>query len=156
MYRPTYMMKRKGFILWLVLAFMMLAGLAAADTVDPIVTGMELTPSKLTGPGKIAVTITISNSGDTDLRDPVVLYDPAAQIVSDFGTNGAAMLKAGETRTWTGTYDVNQRTLDNGFVVYYVKYTLYNENGKAVEQSPTVFNKHSVWFLEQSCLLWSC
>ncbi|MBR6571970.1 MAG: hypothetical protein IKK75_16105 [Clostridia bacterium] len=139
------MMKRKGFVLCLVLAVcMLLAGFAVAETADPIVTSMELAPSRLTGPGPVTVTITISNSSDQDLRDPVVLYDPAAQIVSDFGTNGSAMLKAGETRTWTGTYDVNQRTLDNGFVVYYVKYTLYNENGKAVEQSQSIRQKISL------------
>lgn len=136
------MMKRKGFVLCLVLAvLMLLAGFAVAETTDPIVTSMELTPGKLTGPGPVTVTITISNSSDKDLQDPVVLYDPAAQIVADFGTNGSAMLKAGETRTWTGTYDVNQRTLDNGFVVYYVKYTLYNESGKAVEQSQSIRQK---------------
>jgi len=133
------MMKRKGLVLCLVLAVMMLlAGFAVAETTDPIVTSMELTPSKLTGPGPVTVTITISNSSDKDMQDPVVLYDPAAQIVADFGTNGSAMLKAGESRTWTGSYDVNQRTLDNGFVVYYVKYTLYNESGKAVEQSQSI------------------
>lgn len=139
------MMKRKGFVLCLVLAVMLLlAGFAAAETTDPIVASMELTPSKLTGPGPVNVTITIANSSDKDLQDPVVLYDPAAQIVADFGTNGAAMLKAGETRTWNGSYDVNQRTLDNGFVVYYVKYTLYNENGKAVEQSQPIRQKISL------------
>lgn len=139
-----YMMKRKGIVLCLVLAvFMLLAGFAAAETTDPIVTSMELTPSKITGPGPVTVTITVSNASDKDLQDPVVLYDPAAQIVADFGTNGSAMLKAGETRTWTGKYDVNQRTLDNGFVVYYVKYTLYNENGKAVEQSQSIRQKIS-------------
>ncbi len=138
------MMKRKGIVLCLVLAvFMLLAGFAAAETTDPIVASMELTPSKITGPGPVTVTITISNSSDKDLQDPVVLYDPAAQIVADFGTNGSAILKAGETRTWTGRYDVNQRTLDNGFVVYYVKYTLYNENGKAVEQSQSIRQKIS-------------
>ena len=120
------------------LALMLLAGFAVAETTDPIVTSMELTPSKLTGPGPVTVTITISNSSDKDMQDPVVLYDPAAQIVSDFGTNGSAMLKAGETRTWTGTYDVNQRTLDNGFVVYYLKYTIYQANGKSVEQSQPI------------------
>lgn len=125
------------------LAVMLLAGFAVAETTDPIVASMELTPGKLTGPGPVTVTITISNSSDKDLQDPVVLYDPAAQVVADFGTNGSAMLKAGETRTWTGTYDVNQRTLDNGFVVYYVKYTLYNESGKAVEQSQSIRQKIS-------------
>ena len=133
------MMKRKVLILSLLLAVItLLAGFAMAEAVDPIVTSMEITPSKLTGPGKVSVTITISNSGDSDLKDPVWLYDPAAQIVSDFGTNGSALLKAGEIKTWTGTYDVNQRTLDNGSVVYFVKYTLYNESGKAVEKSQPI------------------
>ena len=133
------MMKRKVLILSLLLAVMMLlAGFAMAEAVDPIVTSMEITPSKLTGPGKVNVTITISNSGDSDLKDPVWLYDPAAQIVSDFGTDGSALLKAGESKTWSGTYDVNQRTLDNGSVVYFVKYTLYNDSGKAVEKSQPI------------------
>ena len=137
--RPTYMMKRKVLILSLLLAVMMLICSAAfAEAVDPIVTSMEITPSKLTGPGKVNVTITISNSGDADLQEPVWLYDPAAQIVSDFGTDGAALLKAGESKTWSGTYDVNQRTLDNGSVVYFVKYTLFNDSGKAVEKSQPI------------------
>ena len=72
------------------------------------------------------------------MKDPVVLYDRAAQIVSDFGTNGAVMLKAGESATWTGTYDVSERTLENGSVVYYVKYTLYKDSGEAVDQSQPI------------------
>lgn len=137
--RPTCMTKRKGLILGLVLAaVMLLAGVAVASEVDPIVCSMELDPNKLAGPGTVNVTITISNSGNTDLKDPVVLYDPAAQIVSDFGTNGAVLLKAGESATWTGTYDVNDRTLENGAVVYFVKYTLYKDSGEAVDQSQPI------------------
>ena len=84
------MMKRKGLFLCLaVAALVLLLGVASAAETDPIVCSMELDPNKLTGPGTVNVTITISNSGDTDMKDPVVLYDPAAQIVSDFGTNGA-------------------------------------------------------------------
>ena len=133
------MTKRKGLILGLVFAaLMLLAGVTAASEVDPIVWSMELDPDKLAGPGTVNVTITISNSGDTDMKDPVVLYDPAAQIVSDFGTNGAVLLKAGESATWTGTYDVNDRTLENGAVVYFVKYTLYKDSGEAVDQSQPI------------------
>ena len=139
------MMKRKGFLLCLLLAaFVLLAGFAVAETSDPIVTSMELTPSKLTGPGPVNVTITISNAGDQDMKEPVVLYDPAAKIVSDFGTNGAVVLKAGESKTWKGTYDVNQRTLDNGSVVFFVKYSLTNGNGKTVEQSQPIRAKISL------------
>ena len=133
------MMKRKGLFLCLaVAALVLLLGVASAAETDPIVCSMELDPNKLTGPGTVNVTITISNSGDTDMKDPVVLYDPAAQIVSDFGTNGAVMLKAGESATWTGTYDVSERTLENGSVVYYVKYTLYKDSGEAVDQSQPI------------------
>ena len=132
------MIKRKLLVLVMALAaILLLAGTAVAEA-DPIVTSIEVSPSKLTGPGPISVTITVANSGDTDLQDPVVLYDPAAKIVSDFGENGAALLKAGETKTWTGTYDVNQRTLDNGSVVYFLKYTLYTDSGEAVEQSAQI------------------
>lgn len=137
------MMKRKGLLLGLVLT-LLLAGAALAEVSDPIVTSMELTPSKITGPGPVNVAITISNSGDTDLTEPVVLYDPAAQIVSDFGTNGAALLKAGESKTWNGTYEVNQRTLDNGSVVFFVKYALVDTNGKVVDQSQPIRAKISL------------
>lgn len=140
-FRPTYMMKRKVLILSLLAALLVaLAGVAMAEA-DPIVCSMELNPDKLTGPGTVNVTITISNSGDTDMKDPVVLYDPAAQIVADFGTNGAALLKAGESITWTGAYEVSERMLKNGAVVYYVKYTLYKDSGEAVDQSQPIRQK---------------
>jgi len=133
------MMKRKVLLLCLALAAMLaLAGFAVAEAGDPIVTSMELTPNKLTGPGPVNVTITISNSGDADFTEPVVLYDPAAQVVEDFGTGGSALLKAGESKTWNGTYDVNQRTLENGSVVYFVKYTIVGDNGKPVEKSQPI------------------
>ncbi|MEG2718279.1 MAG: hypothetical protein RSA55_01960 [Clostridia bacterium] len=138
------MMKRKVLIVFMVITALLLCmGYAIAQT-DPIVCSMELDPSKLAGPGKVKVTITISNSGDTDLKDPVVLYDPSIKIVSDFGTNGAALLKAGESKTWTGEYAVDQLTLDNGFVAYFVKYKLYKESGEAVATSQPIRGKISV------------
>ncbi|MEG2480528.1 MAG: hypothetical protein RSB06_00725, partial [Clostridia bacterium] len=130
-------------VFMVITALLLCMGYALAQT-DPIVCSMELDPSKLAGPGKVKVTITISNSGDTDLKDPVVLYDPSIKIVSDFGTNGAALLKAGESKTWTGEYDVDQLTLDNGFVAYFVKYKLYKESGEAVATSQPIRGKISV------------
>ncbi|MEG0864413.1 MAG: hypothetical protein RSE23_07705 [Clostridia bacterium] len=130
-------------VFMVITALLLCMGYALAQT-DPIVCSMELDPSKLAGPGKVKVTITISNSGDTDLKDPVVLYDPSIKIVSDFGTNGAALLKAGESKTWTGEYAVDQLTLDNGFVAYFVKYKLYKESGEAVATSQPIRGKISV------------
>ena len=137
--RSMYMMKARRFFLWLVLLVALLAaGCAMASSTDPIVCSIEIAPSRLAGPGTVNVTITISNSGDTDLTDPVVLYDPTAQIVSDFGENGAAILSAGESQTWTGTYEVNQRPLDNGYLAYFAKYTRYTDSGEAVDTSQAI------------------
>ena len=63
------MTKRKLLVLVMALAAVwLLAGFAVAAETDPIVTTIEISPSKLTGPGPVSVTITISNAGDTDLK----------------------------------------------------------------------------------------
>ena len=90
-------------------ALMLLASSALAE--DPIVCSMEVNPSSLIAPGDVTVTITISNSGDTDMKDPLTLYNPVSQVIEDFGDKGSVTLKAGESKTWTGKWDVNQRTL---------------------------------------------
>lgn len=125
------------------LAVLLTAASACAAATTPIVASMELSPAYLTSPGKINVSITVSNATNEDLKDAVILYDPAAQPVTDFGTNGEAMLKAGETLTWTGSYDVNQNTLDNGSISYFIKYTNYMDSGEAIEQSMPVMAKIS-------------
>lgn len=127
---------RIGAILLALSLCLFIGGSLAAE--DPIVCTMEISPEKLSGPGQVNVTINISNSGDTDMRDPLVLYNPVGTAVEDFGEKGAVILKAGESKTWTGTWDVNQRMLDNGSVLYYIKYNLYDENGKAQESSQPI------------------
>lgn len=150
MYRPSDIMKWKLLIAMLLAAmFLLSAGAALAETVtpvdpvDPVVCSMEITPSTLTQPGTVDVTINISNSGNTDMKDPVILYDPTSQVVSDFGTNGSVLLKAGQSETWTGKWDVNQRTLENGSVVFFVKYTLYKDSGESYSQSQPIRAKLS-------------
>lgn len=115
------------------MALLLCSGALAAS--EPVVGSIELSPAFLAGPGTVNVTIVVSNATNEDFKDPVILYNPAAQVVADFGDNGQAMLKAGESLTWTGSYEVNQRTLDNGYVMFYLKYTNYSESGKALEQS---------------------
>ncbi len=136
-------MKRKLFVMMLLSAALLaLAGFAMAET-DPIVCGMEVNPQKLAAPGPVDVTITISNSGDTDMKDPVTLYNPVSQVVEDFGTKGSVVLKAGESKTWTGKWDVNERTLSNGSIVFFVKYKLYKDSGEAYETSQPIRGKIS-------------
>ena len=138
MKRLRYIMKRNMFIVMLLVAtLLLLTGVALAET-DPIVCSMEIKPARLIGPGPVDVVIRISNSGDTDMKDPLLLYNPVSQPVLDFGTNGAVLLQAGESRTWEGKWDVNQRTLENGALVFFVKYTLYKDNGEGYSQSQPI------------------
>lgn len=138
LYRPNIIMKKYRMLVLCLLfaAVMLLVGTAFAD--DPIVTSIEISPNKLSSPGTVTVTISISNSGDTDMKEPVYLYDPAATLVTSFGNGGSATLKAGETKTWTGEYEVNSRTLESGSIVYFIKYTVYNENGQAETKKDTI------------------
>lgn len=131
-------MKQK--LLYLALLFIVILAfstIASAET-DPIVCTMEISPSALSEPGNVTVTITVSNSGETDMTKPLTLFDPTSQVVKDFGTNGSVTLKAGEVKTWTGTWSVNQRTLENGQIVFFVKYTLVDEAGVSKSKSQPI------------------
>lgn len=105
---------------------------------DPVSCAIELSPAYLSGPGEVNVTITISNTTDEDLKDPVILFSPQAEIITDFGNGGSAILKAGESQTWTGTYSINERELEQGFIQYFAKYTAYKENGQAAPRSQAI------------------
>lgn len=132
------MMKRRMLILcvW-ILALVALVSVACGEG-DPVSCTIELSPEYLPGPGEVNVTITISNTTDQDLQDPVILFSPQADIVSDFGNGGSAILKAGESQTWTGTYSINARELEQGFIQYFAKYTMYKENGQATPRSQAI------------------
>ncbi len=134
-------MKRKLLVaaLLVMAALTLCAAALAAD--DPIVCSMEVSPNTLAAPGEVSVTITISNSGDTDMQDPLTLYSPTSEIVTNFGDQGSVTLKAGEVVTWTGKWDVNQRTLDNGQIVYFIKYFTYKANGEREAQSQPIRGK---------------
>ncbi len=136
-------MKRKLLVGLLLMALLSAWTCFALAETDPVACQMEVSPGSLSAPGPVNVTISISNSGNTDMKDPVILYNPINQLVTDFGDNGAAILKAGETKTWTGSWDVNQRTLENGSLVFFVKYTLYKDNGSAYSQSQPIRGKIS-------------
>jgi len=134
-------MKRKLLVAALLLLTALLLGGVALAASDPITCSMEVSPSSLSEPGDVTVTITISNSGDTDMKDPLTLYSPTSEIVTDFGDKGSVTLKAGEVKTWTGKWTVNQRTLDNGQIVYFIKYFIYSDNGERVAQSQPIRGK---------------
>ncbi|MBO5502341.1 MAG: hypothetical protein J6A48_09995, partial [Clostridia bacterium] len=132
-------MKKRGLLVlcaWTLALLAMVTFAYAAE--DPVTCTIELSPEYLSGPGEVNVTITISNTTDEDLQDPVILFSPQADIISDFGNGGSAILKAGESQTWSGTYSINDRELDQGFIQYFAKYTIYKENGQATPRSQAI------------------
>lgn len=132
-------MKKRGLLVLcaLVLALIATVTIALADE-DPVSCAIELMPAYLSGPGEVNVTITISNTTDQDLQDPVILFSPQAEIITGFGNGGSAILKAGESQTWTGTYSINERELEQGFIQYFAKYTVYKENGQVTPRSQAI------------------
>lgn len=131
-------MKKKLLVLALLFIAMLAFYTLSSAATDPIVCTMEVSPSALSEPGDVTITITISNSGDTDMTSPLTLFDPTSKVVTDFGENGSATLKAGEVKTWTGTWAVNQRTLENGQIVFFVKYSVTDADGATKTQSQPI------------------
>ena len=126
--RAVYMKKRL-FLLFLLCALLLgICGTAlAAD--KPVSWSMELSKNEFTGPDDVTVSISIKNAGDDDLPGPVYLKYPDGKPVTDFGDGGAATLKLGGVKTWTGTWHVTQRQLEGGKITFQVKYPVPNENG---------------------------
>ncbi len=133
-------MKRKVLLFSLLLALaLLLAGAAFAEE-EPIKCTIEVTPTEMTAPQTVDVSISIANTGDTDMQHPVVLYAPDYTVISDFGTNGEALLAAGDTKTWTGKWDVKQKQLENGEIDYWIKYNT-EENGELKSHGQRITQK---------------
>lgn len=109
----------------------------AMAIVDPVEFTMEITPDSLTAPGDVQVSLRVANTGNTDMKDPATLYDPAGQVVASFGDGGSVLLPAGAFKTWEGTWKVTDEQLNKGEVAYMLKYHLEDENGELVALNST-------------------
>ena len=81
--------------LLLMLAFSVNAA-AMASSVDPVTFTIQASPDKLTAPGEVAVSLTVSNASNDDMIAPVTLYGPDGGVVASFGDGGSYLLRAGE------------------------------------------------------------
>ncbi len=117
--------------LWLVLALgialiLLVTGSALAAN-NSLKFNMELSSSKFTGPTTITVSITVSNAGESDLPGPVTLYYPTGKQVEEFGS---PTLTAGSSKNWSGPWSVTQKELDEGKIIFLVRYSAYNDAGE--------------------------
>ncbi|MDR0896384.1 MAG: hypothetical protein LBN04_00855 [Oscillospiraceae bacterium] len=117
----------------------------SASAEDPIITQIEASPTTLSNPGNVRVSINITNNSDTDGVISVTLYDPNNQVCGSFGSGGTAHLAAGASQSYSGTWGVTQAQLDSGRFGYSVHYTVPGANGQ-----PIIVNKPLAVFIQHN------
>ena len=135
-------MNRKRLFLALILGIALVLLCASTALADrPIRVSMEFSKYKLSGPETITVSITVTNVGDGDLPAPVTLYYPDGTKIDGFGS---PTLSAGASKRWTGEWAVTQEELNDGKVVFSVRYSVYD--GPAGEDGEPTLQGHKLKF----------
>lgn len=109
-----------------------LAGTACANTTDNYNIAIEISPDTLAEPKEVAVSIKVTNVGETDMPGPVTLYYSNGKQVEEFGS---PTLTAGSSKSWSGTWAVTQEQLESGRVTFKLKYSIYNDAGDLVNKT---------------------
>lgn len=99
------------------------ASLAAAED-NPIRVSSLSEPQAVISEQDVNITIKIYNSGQTDLEEDIILYDPNGDPVQKY-----AGLKAESSEAYTGVWHVTQDEIDKGKIVYYIRYTINGDDG---------------------------
>lgn len=117
----------------------MLLGVFAvsASAAENVNFNISVEPSSLTEPGEVTVSIRVVNAGETDMTEPVVLYDPDGNIVSGFGDGGQALIKKGEYVSAQHSYNVTQAQLDEGKLTYSISYNEVGADGAVTVKTQT-------------------
>ena len=113
-----------------------LAQSASGD--EPVKVDIEVSPNQLTGPQTVNVSIKVSNVSGEDLAGAVSLYAPNSKVVTDFGDGGSKTLKAGDSYSWSGTWAVTQKQLEDGQLTYQVRWPVVSEAGDINNQNKFV------------------
>ena len=131
---PNMTMKQRLIVCLVVIMTVLfaLAGIASAAPIDNYNIAIELSSTKLAEPKDITVSIKVTNVGETDMPGPVTLYYPNGKQVEDFGS---PTLTAGASKSWSGTVKVTQDHLDNGKIIFKLKYSIYNDAGELVNKT---------------------
>lgn len=106
----------------------------AAENVNFAIT---VDPASLPEPGQVTVSIRVVNAGDTDMTEPVLLYDPDGNLVTGFGDGGQALIKKGDFVSAQHTYAVTQEQLDEGKLTYSISYNEVGADGAVTVKTQT-------------------
>lgn len=123
-------------ILVVTLFFSMVLLASAQTATGGINFTLEVNPASLTAPGKVKVTAKVANAGTQDFNTPFSLYDPDGKLVTSFGDGGSLLrLPSGDTYVWEGEYSITQNQLEEGKLVYTLRYSTQDSVGSLVEQN---------------------
>ncbi len=106
----------------LLVALCLLTAIPALAVDTPVQAQITVTPDEMSVPGPVEVSISVKNISGADLTRPVTLYAPNGQLVSGFGQNGSATLKADAQMNATLQTTVTQDMLDKGEMTYMLRW----------------------------------
>lgn len=124
---------KKRILILVALAALIVLGLTgvAMAAEEPVSMKMDLSATRFSGPAEVKVTISVSNTTDTDMPGPLALYYPNGKMISEFGT---PTLAAGQTKTWEGTWMVTEEQIKAGKVLFAVQYSYLAEDGSVARK----------------------
>ncbi len=130
--------RNRFFLIYLLIFCLMI--LSPCVKAQPVVDGLSFTlsvePSSLTAPGTVTVSARVANAGSTDINTPMALYDPDGKPVTSFGDGGTLLkLASGENYLWQGRYAVKQDQLDEGKLVFSIRFSTQDAAGALIDQT---------------------
>ena len=118
----TALIQRIRLALAALLVLCLMSALPALAVETPVMAQISISPEELSVPGPVDVSIGVTNISGADLTRPVTLYDPNGKIVSGFGQNGSATLKADAQMSVSLQGTVTQEMLDQGSMTYTLRW----------------------------------
>lgn len=119
----------------------LLCSLVFAVTAQPVAPAginftLDVNPNSLTAPGNVKISARVANAGTEDMNTPFSLYDPDGKLITTFGDGGSLLrLPSGDTYLWEGEYMVSQAQLEEGNLVYTLRFSTQDASGALVEQN---------------------
>ena len=118
--------RAKGIRLAMLLAalLVLLAAVGIAAEADPIRVSSLSEPQSVIAPQEVDITIKVYNSSQTDMQDKITLYNPTGAPVESYEG-----LKAEQSVTYQGTWNVTAEEIAKGKILYYIEYTVQTDKG---------------------------
>ena len=111
-------------VLFLTLMMTLFAVVGFAAEASPIRVSSLSEPQSVIAPQEVNITIKVYNSGESDVQEKITLYNPVGAPVETYEG-----LKAEQSVTYQGTWNVTAEEIKKGKILYYIQYNLQTEAG---------------------------